>query len=476
MKAIGIREAEKRLFNKHNGKIIMSKYIKMNSKAKFKCLDCGYVWEVKASGVITVGTGCPECAKQKNFEKMRLDVNFIKKFIESNNCKWIDGEYQNIDSKLLIMFECGHKEYQTFQSFKEGHRCIKCSYLHRGKRQMKTSKEIVETVESFGFTFLEFIGDYIGRKSFISYQCPNSHITVRKFSIFLKNPNCEQCQKLIRFKRTNNSEKEVNDYIASVGAKWISGTYKNDRSILTIMFECGHTQELPYYAFRNRKSNMCYNCTSKQRIENHRRSPEEFISIVESCGFIFNNFLGEYKGNTTKFEYQCKVCGGKNICSIWYFLKNKYCKICYKKILRISQLGENSPSWKGGDKRLSVFFRRFIKEWYLDSLKFTNYKCLITGNAAKTIHHLYPFYKIVEDFLLMKNISSKTTTKEFSSESLGELIDEFVPFHNSFGLGVPMTKEAHRFFHLIYSTMNNTPEQFYEFRQRIASGELKIPD
>lgn len=475
MNPIDINEAQKRLFERHGEKIEMANYTKMNAVASFYCVMCQYKWEVTASGVIMSGTGCPECAKKKNFEKMRLDVGFIKNFIESYSCKWVGENYINVASKLLIKYDCGHIGYQSFDSFKNGHRCLLCSYDSRKKKQMKSLEEICKTVESYSFIFIGFDGEYINYQSSIIYKCKEGHITTRKFSVFRKNPNCAECESKRRSYRNNNSIQEVCNYVPSKNCQYISGEYVNSNSLLTIKFSCGHTQELPYYAFRNRASNLCYDCALIQKGENSRTPQEEFIKIVENEGFVFERFIKEYKGNTTKFEYSCKECGTPNIVSCAWFLKHKYCKNCHKKDWRDSRLGDKSASWKGGNGRLSLFFRRFINDWCVDSLKTTNYKCIITNNPAKTVHHLYPFYKIVEEFLLSKNISLKTTTKEFSSEELARLIDEFIPFHNSFGLGAPMTKKAHRLFHSVFSTINNTPQQFYEFKQRIASGEITIP-
>lgn len=476
MQKITLEEAKRKLFEKHEGKIVLLNYTSMNFPADFECVICGYKWTAKASGIIATGTGCPECAKQKTSEKLRFSSDYIREFIESKNCQWVGGEYKNSNSKLLIKFECGHQNEQTFQSFKIGGRCIKCAYSLKGKNQRHASEEIEKIVESFNYTFLGFPEGYVGRKSLISYRCPLGHITTRKFSIFMKNPNCAECMKKEISIRKRMPIEDISDYIVSRDAEWISGEYLGDDSVLTIKFICGHSRGISYSAFRARKSNLCTDCCLAEKFENNRRPQEEFISIVKNEGFVFNKFIGEYAGNTTKFEYICKECGASNIASGAWFLKHRYCKLCHKKVTRDNRLGEKNAGWKGGTRRLSLFFRKFINDWYVDSLKSTNYKCIITGKPAKAVHHLYPFHKIVDEFLLNKGIFSKMTTSNFSSEELSNLIDEFIPFHNSFGLGIPLTKELHVLFHTIFWTTDNTKEQFYEFQQRISSGEITIPE
>lgn len=60
-----------------------------------------------------------------------------------------------------------------------------------------------------------------------------------------------------------------------------------------------------------------------------------------------------------------------------------------------------------------------------------------------------------------------------TKEDLELFISKVKEKHNLL-LGVCLRKDVHNLFHKIYKRTNSTPEQFYEFKQKIKSGEIKI--
>ena len=475
-KKIEYAEAVDLLRNKHGNSIILLEYDAMKKPAKFQCAFDGTIWTACAGNIINIGTGCPICSRKRVCNKLRLSDEHVRQYIESKNCQWLDGNYTNIESKLLILFSCGHTQEKTFDLFKLNNKCSACGREIGVEKQKTSESEIILYVEKSDFKFVDFPNGYKNLRSLISYRCSEGHVTTRRWVIFKKNPRCKMCANNDRVKNSTNSVAKIQSLIWSKHAKWLSGEYIDDTSILEIEFECGHVMNIPYYAFRDRKSILCYDCALKIRGDLSRRQPEDFIKLVEEKGFVFCKFLEDYKGQSTKFEYICNKCNAINIKSVAYFVNNQYCSICYKEVVRLQHFGSNSVCWKGGHRRLSLFFRNFISGWYLESLKINDYKCVISGKPAKAVHHSYSFHRIVDNYLLDKGISSKMELNNFSSEELNRMADEFTIYHNSFGLGIPLTKKIHQLFHKIYWTTNNTPSQFEEFKQRLSSGDIKLPE
>lgn len=464
------------LSKKHDNSIILLEYNKISLPALFKCATCGYEWKTNAENVIRIGTGCPECAKDRIHKKLRHTEDYVRNLIESLGCEWISGEYKNASSKLFIKFPCGHSQYKILGDLKQGTGCYLCGRLSSAEKERFKTEDIIARVESFGYSFVEFPNGYKNALSEISYKCKYGHITTKRLSIFNRKHSCKECENIKRVISKTKPAEDVKNEILSKSCAWIDGEYKNRKSQLLIRFSCGHEQWIPYYLYQIRDSCECFECTKEKANIATRRPPEEIIKFVQDSGFEFCGFIGEYKNQNTKINYFCRECNNLNTRKISDFLKNPTCPKCVKEKCRLLKIGENNRLWKGGNCRISKYFRKFISDWYLDSLKSNNYKCIISGDSAKTIHHLHPFYKIVESFMKNKGYSIKNTAGDFSNEELQLLVKDFIVYHNSFGLGVPLTKKVHRLFHKYYTTMNNTPEQFYEFQQRIKSGDIVIPD
>ena len=52
----------------------------------------------------------------------------VKKYFEDHDCELLETEYIGSQTKMKYRCSCGNEKYKiTFSSFKQGHRCRKCS-------------------------------------------------------------------------------------------------------------------------------------------------------------------------------------------------------------------------------------------------------------------------------------------------------------------------------------------------------------
>lgn len=58
-----------------------------------------------------------------------------------------------------------------------------------------------------------------------------------------------------------------------------------------------------------------------------------------------------------------------------------------------------------------------------------------------------------------------------SEEEREDLVKRFQKEIDRYPLGVCLRPDVHRLFHKIYGKKNNTPEQFYEFREDFKKGK-----
>ena len=144
-----------------------------------------------------------------------------------------------------------------------------------------------------------------------------------------------------------------------------------------------------------------------------------------------------------------------------------------RKKLSEGNKGENNNNWKGGISTISIHLREYIKPWKKDSMKYCNYKSIISEKPFKHIHHVNKnFSEILELTFKISNIEVKETIEEYTSEELEKLGKICLMLHYLFGPGVCLTEEEHKLFHSLYGKHDNTKEQFEEFKHRFQNGEF----
>lgn len=155
-----------------------------------------------------------------------------------------------------------------------------------------------------------------------------------------------------------------------------------------------------------------------------------------------------------------------------FYSAQHVCKVCAKE----NRSGINHHNYKGNITSLHKYLRDQIKQWKFDSFNYYNKTCVITGikNKNNIIHHLYSFNLIVDEVIKELNYPIHNDYNLYSYLELNNITELFIKKHYEYGLGVCLTKEIHNLFHKLYGKGNNTPEQFYEFKQKIESGEIQI--
>lgn len=107
-------------------------------------------------------------------------------------------------------------------------------------------------------------------------------------------------------------------------------------------------------------------------------------------------------------------------------------------------------------------FRKCIGLWKEKSMKQCGYKCVVTGNSFDHIHHLYSFATICQEALSKAEVDLSRPFDSYQSQ-MSEIIKTFVDIHDSYPLGVCLSKEVHDEFHRKYGNRNNTPQQWENF-------------
>ncbi|RNB52697.1 hypothetical protein EDM57_21150 [Brevibacillus gelatini] len=124
--------------------------------------------------------------------RKRTDYEYIKSYFSENGYKLLTAEYKNQKQKLNLICPNGHSYTVTFNNFKRGDRCNKCS----GKRQRFTKSEVNQWFED---RYCKLITEeYLNQRQLLEYQCKCGKLlknTFQRLRNFCKDPYCLDCRR-----------------------------------------------------------------------------------------------------------------------------------------------------------------------------------------------------------------------------------------------------------------------------------------
>lgn len=372
------------------------------------------------------------------------------------------GIYKNTGTKILIRHNCNicnNHEWEVIPSMfldtkaRAGTRCPVCRYktiIVHNKLTYEQIKEFIEIESKSECKLLTLKQDYIDTQHKIKIRCKCGNVFETTFAEF-KSDNkrqCNECGFYIRGKGRRLDFDTVKSRIEEIdGYTLISNEYVNGFQKLRIMCEKGHIFDKNYSDFINCNSH-CPICTYETGFRNHAFTYDEVKQVLNKEGYdIISN---EYINSKEKIKIKCDR---NHIYEARFgeFKSGNRCPICYEE----DRFNPYST--------LNIYLRSKIKDWKLDSMKKSNYKCAVTGKPFDDIHHLYSFNKIVEETLEILNYPIYDELGKYSADELTNIEWICNELHYKYGLGVCLTRNVHRKFHHMYGTKNNTPEQFNEF-------------
>ena len=389
----------------------------------------------------------------------RIKHNYqdVKDYIESfNNFKLLSNEYINYKSNLKIQCPQGHIFYRTFDNFKSKNQtCPECNKINNLHNLTISIDIIIEEVNFYNFKIIEWIDEYKNGNSEFKLECPNGHIYKTKVKYFRQHHNCPCCSK--KFKPDFDFVKQE---FFNRNLILLSTNYNNCKTKLSFMCPIHRNiiQFIDWSHFYHRNQGCKY--CSYEIYGESKRLDQNFVFdafkskgliVIEGEKYLQNNIPIKFICEKHPFIIQeipyCKISNDNNYGCI-------YCSYDARK-------GENH--WKGGISPLNYYLREHIIPWKQISYKLSNGKCIVSNKKAETIHHLYPFSKILEYLLKIINLPIYDNINKYTEDELILLEEECLRIHYQYPFGVCLSKDLHKEFHKIYGVKNFTPENFQEF-------------
>jgi len=308
--------------------------------------------------------------------------------------------------------------------------------------------------------------EYKNTHSYAKFKCKNGHIWSAIPSSVFKICGCPYCGNRVKY----NLE-YIKDYFNNNGCEYISGIYENRYSKLEIKFECGHIGYISYSNFK--KGRRCAVCCNINRGISKRLPIKDIINALQENNLSFIKFENEYNGTVNSYLiYSCEY-GHENNTRVEDFMRRKFCRICNGKLIK-HPTGKDNYLWKGGTTPIYIFMRHKIHDWKNKSIKNSDYKCIISKERFNEVHHLQSFNLIVKECMKDLNLELKENVIDYSSEELNLISEHIIELHEKYPLGVCLTTKIHDIFHSIYGNGDNTPDQWYDFENKIKNGEIII--
>jgi hypothetical protein len=352
--------------------------------------------------------------------------------------------------------------------------------------EIKWARTIIKWYEDKGYIYTN-----LGDKFIVKIE------DLKGFSKVKVNVQCDRCGKILKNRNYSNilksreKQHKTDDYCNSCARRenidvvrelfyknnytplFIDSDYITAHSKLNYMCNI-HPDKIRYITYTDLYSGKgCKDCGKQKLADLKRIDFCNIINIFKSKNMTLVSNRLDYNTRDSILTYICDIHPEFGIQYTTYNnVRNcsSTCEICIKE----NSSGKNHPAWNGGITKISYYLREYIKEWKKDSIKNSNYKCIITGQRFDVVHHIYSYNKIIEETFEALNMEIKPLVSNYSLDELEKLKLKVLELHYKHEYGVCITNQIHDLFHSLYGKGNNTPDQWNDFTNKIKAGEIKI--
>ncbi|QOC55514.1 hypothetical protein JEP8_086 [Escherichia phage JEP8] len=316
-----------------------------------------------------VGSRCPKCKALKLRELKLLSkeeyLERLKPIFEKENIVFngFIGEWNGSTTKMNLLCSEGHKFTPTVNGFQSGNRCSTCGIIN-WRNSRKISKE--EYFKRLKPIFVEenitcngIVGEWKGSRTRLNLVCNEKHNYTPSIAVFQQGRRCPKCKALKLRERKLIPKEEYFEKLAPIFIKenitcnGIVGEWKGNVTKLDLVCCEGHNFTPIISSFQN--GTRCPKCAN-----NYALSKEEYLErlkpIFEKENIIFNGFIGEWNGVSTKLNLVCSE-GHEFTPTITNFQKGTRCPKC-------AQYGYNTL------KKGVLYIQKLIKEKIFVGVKF----------------------------------------------------------------------------------------------------------
>lgn len=172
--------------------------------------------------------------------------------------RW-DGDFKRGTSKAIMMCSCGKEWSSRAVDLIKGHGCPACAKAKRAASLKKTEEDYLKRTELSGFTFVSWVGGFLGWRSRMKVSCSYGHEWECAIGNLLNGHGCPQCARTSKM----DTEEDCIRKIESAGAefvRWANG-YDGCKSKAVVRCEKGH--EWTAVAINLSRGYGCHRCAPR---------------------------------------------------------------------------------------------------------------------------------------------------------------------------------------------------------------------
>ena len=252
----------------------ISGYTDKKSQVEIECLSCNHIFHVQAETLVK-NKRCPACGRQcadfKRIKKRTLDsVALDNGFTIVDRAPGRNG---------ISLFKCknGHEFRKDNHRFMGAPTCVSCN---KEKRSSESDSMFRGRLVSHGYKILS--DDKISSSgSIFTVECSSGHIFNGSIAGMHPHYGCPVCKGEKTSKEKRLSLDEVKENLKSVGIKYISGEYINNRSIIEV--ECvakGHKITGKSYGEICTSNKGCIKCRASEIQSRGEKEVFEFVKSI----------------------------------------------------------------------------------------------------------------------------------------------------------------------------------------------------
>lgn len=235
----------------------------------------------------------------------KLTFDFVANEFKREGCELLEKEYKNSSTLMRYICNCGNKSKINYDNFKAGHRCMRCASRKSSERQRTPYSEVVKIFKDRGCELLS--EEYKNNRSPLKYICKCGRKTEATLENFKNSRGCRGCSgKRISRRQAFDIEK-VRNIFKEGGCILLEEEYKNARTPMTYICNCGNIEKIRLDNFRQGK--RCRECgNEKNRGENNVRYNEELSEEERKERRNYPQYREWRKNVYERDDYTCQKC------------------------------------------------------------------------------------------------------------------------------------------------------------------------